>query len=351
MNKTNRYNILIIIISAILVTVLYNYKLIFFILEQLETKGFSEMDDRGMIRIYIGVISTVVHFILFCVIAFFNYSWKDKLINPRMSKIGKIPLIILGNFLIFYVAALSEHTLVNNLDADIGKRLITGYFLWANISIGVVALSEAYFIILIRKIKTAEMENIRLQEERAKAELASLKEQISPHFFFNTLNALSSVIRTEKKSDSLDFVENMSQVYRYILDSESTDTVTIAEELEFLDAYSHLLKKRFGDNLQIEINIDEQVKKQKIPPMALQILIENVVKHNKLSSENPIHFSIENRMDYLYIQNNVNKKNSAGGHGVGLANLNKRYRVIADCEIEIKETKDNFLVILPIIKP
>ena len=349
MNKTNKYSILIIIVSAILVGILFNIRVVFYVLEKLETQSFSDMLDGQMTDIKFGILRFIFQIIIFCIVAFFNYSWKDKLIHPGMYKAGRVLLIIITNIFIFYVTAFSESVLFNNLHPETVKRLTTVYFLFANVSIVVLALSEAYFIILLRKMKTAEMENIQLKEERAKAELASLKEQISPHFLFNTLNSLSSVIRTEKKTDSIDFVENMSQVYRYILDSESNDTVEISEELEFLDAYSFLLKKRFGENLQIKVNIDEYLKKHKIPPMALQILIENVVKHNKLSSVNPIFISIDNREDYLYVQNNINKKKAVDGHGVGLANLNKRYKMIADCEIEITQSTEQFLVKLPII--
>ncbi len=347
MYKTKKISILIIIVSAVLVALLFNYRPLFFLLEQLETKSFSEIDNRVMMRIYVGIFSFVFHIILFCIVAFFNYSWKDKLIPPGIPKTGRILLIITGNIIIFYLLAFSESVSVKMYDARI--NLTTGYFLFANISIAGAAAAEAYFFILLRKIKTAEIENVQLKEERAKAELAILKEQISPHFLFNTLNSLSSVIRNEKKSESLDFVENMSEVYRYILDSESNDTVTISEELEFLEAYIYLLKKRFGNNLQIEINIDEQQKKHKIPPMALQILVENVVKHNILSSMDPIFFCVDIREDYLYAQNGINKKKEKNGHGVGLANLNKRCKMIAGREIEIKESPEQFQVKLPII--
>jgi len=256
-----------------------------------------------------------------------------------------------ANLLIFFGAAFVEHIVANTIVAELSKRMTILNYLFTNFSISGLAVCEAYFIILLRKIKTAELENIRLKQEKSNAELAALKEQISPHFFFNTLNSLSSVIRTEKKSHSLDFVENLSQVYRYILDSETTDTVTISEELGFLEAYAYLLKKRFGENLQMQIRVDKKLKNHRIPPMALQTLLENVVKHNQLSKATPVVIRIENQEDNLVATNNIINKKGTKGHGVGLANLNKRYKMIADCEIEIQENADTFIIKLPIIRP
>ncbi|MFC1556653.1 sensor histidine kinase [candidate division KSB1 bacterium] len=337
--------------SAIIIAILYNFRFVLWALELLKSSNFSALEEGVKIRFYMGAEQFISCILLFCLIALFNYSWKDRIIPTRLPNAGRILLIILINVFIFYISALGETTLADWYIEGLGMRMTASYFLFANISIAGLAAAEAYFMILIQKIRTSELENIRLKEERTKAELASLKEQISPHFFFNTLNSLSSVIRTEEKNESLDFVENMSQVYRYILDSNSNDTVKISEELEFLDAYSFLLKKRFGDNLEVKIDIDEAVKEHRIPPMALQVLIENTVKHNKLVKAKPIVFSVESREDYLYVQNNVNKKKAEEGYGVGLANLSRRYKMIADREIEIKGNDDRFLVKLPVIKP
>jgi LytS/YehU family sensor histidine kinase len=159
------------------------------------------------------------------------------------------------------------------------------------------------------------------------------------------------VIRTEKKPEALDFVENLSQVYRYILDSETSDTVTISEELAFLRAYAYLLKKRFGDNLKMQITVDKNLEDHRIPPMALQVLIENVVKHNQLSSKHPVTLTIENQGNMLAVMNNVQKKDNAGGHGLGLVNLNKQYKMISGREIEIASNETQFIVKLPILEP
>jgi|GEM_PF-6374781 len=152
MNKTHKNAILIIIVSAILVAILYNYKFIFYMLELLETNRLSELSDGEMIRIHVGWVTFIYHILLFCITAFFNYSWKDKLIHHGMPKTCRILLIVMINLLIFYGAAFTEHIFMNRIFEGLSKRLTTEYFLFANISISGLAVSVAYFIILLRKI-------------------------------------------------------------------------------------------------------------------------------------------------------------------------------------------------------
>ncbi|MCK5147406.1 histidine kinase [bacterium] len=350
MTKTNKNTLLIILISAVLVSILINFKTIVFVLDHLETHALADLTTRPMARIYFGLITFTAHILIFSVTALFNYSWKNKLLPSNWSKSVRILLTILISVAILYIFSYSESKWIEHVFTGLGKHVSPDYFFFANYIVAILASAEAYFIILLRKIKTAELENIRLKEERSNAELAALKEQISPHFFFNTLNSLSAVIRTEKKSDSLNFVENMSEVYRYILDSEANDTVPVSDELAFVDAYAHLLNKRFGTNLQIEQHVDEAFKKHHIPPMALQILIENVVKHNKLSAQNPVVITIENEHDSLIINNNKQLKQRTNGHGLGLANLNKRCKMITGIEIDILNNDEIFQVKIPVIK-
>jgi LytS/YehU family sensor histidine kinase len=199
-------------------------------------------------------------------------------------------------------------------------------------------------------LKETKRDNLKLKTEKAKAELISLREQLSPHFFFNTLNSLSAVIRTAEKSDSLEFVEKLSQVYRYILDSGNNNLVSINEEIGFLNDYSYLLHKRFGNNFIIDNRINSNVFDYKIPSLALQVLLENVTKHNKLLSSNPIKITIENTDDVIFFRNIMIRKANVESHGSGLKNLNKRYQMICGRAIEIIEKNDEFCVKIPIIK-
>ena len=200
------------------------------------------------------------------------------------------------------------------------------------------------------QILAKDQENLKLKEEKLMAELSSLKDQISPHFFFNTLNTLSSIIRKESKENSLDFVQNISEVYRYLLDSESRDLVKIEDELQFLNAYLHLLKKRFGERLNVAIDVDEPYLQMRIVSMALQILLENVVKHNKISKNSHVKVSIYTENDQLVVENNVNKKKVFNSHKMGLSNLKRRYVLLTNEEVKINDQEDVFRVNLPIVE-
>jgi LytS/YehU family sensor histidine kinase len=133
----------------------------------------------------------------------------------------------------------------------------------------------------------------------------ALKNQVNPHFLFNSLNALSSLIY-ENPGKAVEFINRLSDVYRYVLDSKDKEAVPLSEELTFVRSYLFLLKARFENNLVAETNISEE--KGYVPPMALQMLIENAVKHNEISDEHPLKISVFEKDQYIYVKNNVQLK-------------------------------------------
>lgn len=352
MTKTDKHSILIILVSGVLVALLFNIKTLFWILDMLAPSGTNDVPQKIIdAKMLHCMVSIVFHVLVFYLIAFFNYSWKDLLLSRRMLPPLRALSILLLNILVFYLFATLETALANNHLGEIikaGEGYSPDYYLFLNLSTGVAAAAVGYLVRMMQRSRSAELENMQLRQEKASAELAVLKEQISPHFFFNTLNSLSSVIRTREKEESLDFVQRMSDVYRYILDSESKDTVPLAEELAFLNAYIHLLGKRFGKNLTVSITIDEVLKRRLIPPLALQVLLENAVKHNIISAETPLRVSIASEGDFITVENNITGTKEQAGHGVGLANLNKRCKMIVGSEIEIQMDSSRFLVKLPL---
>jgi two-component system, LytTR family, sensor kinase len=198
--------------------------------------------------------------------------------------------------------------------------------------------------------QTLTLRNERLENEKLKAELNALRQQLNPHFLFNALNSLSSLMR-EDVAKSQTFLANLSILMRFSLDFQKKDLVTLAEERHLLDAYTYLLKIRFGDRLTFSFdNLD--ITKGKIPPMALQLLIENAINHNEISSKKPLDISIkmsENK-DTIIVSNNINPKPSnTEGLGMGLYNLNTRYMLLANKEIDILDTDGFFKVIMPIL--
>jgi len=345
MRNSKKYN-RIIFISGILIVILLNLKSLWYITDLLypQTELISKEAES---KLYYIILQFIIHLIAFQVIAFYNFSWKDRIANFfSFSKKANIVLIIATNLFLFFLFAFIPSVLTKGF-SNFGTII---YFFFVNFFVYVLAVSVAYLFVFLKQMFFLKTENQQLKTEKAKAELDALKEQISPHFFFNTLNSLSAVIRTAEKSDSLEFVERLSQVYRYILDSGNNNLVSIKDEIEFFNDYSYLLHKRFGNNFSIDNRISSNVLDNKIPPLALQVLLENVTKHNKLLSSSPVKISILNTEDFIYFKNDLKKKEKLTSHGLGLSNLNKRYQMICEQEIEISEKNNEFCVKIPIIK-
>lgn len=196
--------------------------------------------------------------------------------------------------------------------------------------------------------------SVRETEELKKANLQSqfesLKNQVSPHFLFNSLNTLSSLIE-ENPATAIRFVNQLSKVYRYLLQSNEKELTTVKDELDFLDAYFFLLKTRFGEGLSIHIDLPDELMSSLIPPLTFQILIENAVKHNIVSSVNPLVIEIRENADKLIeIVNNKQKKTiNVASNGLGLTNIAAKYKLLNKPSIRIDDGHKEFIVCLPVI--
>jgi len=188
----------------------------------------------------------------------------------------------------------------------------------------------------------------KLQKESVIAKYESLKNQVNPHFLFNSLNALTNLVY-EDQEKAVKFIKQLSEVYRYVLDTRSREVVDMNEELQFLESYLFLQKIRFGGNLKIEINITTL--KSKVAPLALQMLIENAIKHNVVSSENPLVVRIIEHDGFIRVENNLQKKMSLDKDSskLGLENICKRYEFLSDKKVEIVKSDNKFTVTLPVI--
>lgn len=212
-----------------------------------------------------------------------------------------------------------------------------------------VNLYETVF--LIRDLANDRVTQEQLERAKAEAELEALKNQIDPHFIFNSLNTLSHLIDDKPEKARL-FNDNLADVYRYILQNKVRDLVLLREEVNFLESYFLLLKIRFENAVQMQITIPEEAMDQYlVPPISLQILAENAIKHNEFSEAIPLVFKIEIKNEGLVIHNPVRKKSlRRASSKIGLQNLKERYKLITNQEITIKEEEKDFTVILPVLK-
>src|SRR6056297_198173 len=196
----------------------------------------------------------------------------------------------------------------------------------------------------------SKLENERLKQQNLQNELAALKNQIDPHFLFNSLNSLTSLIRENKPATQ--FVNKLSHMYRYILQSGDSDMVTLKEELKFLESYTYLMQTRYRDRFTIDINIEPHYLEQEIPPLALQLLVENSVKHNEISETNPLKVRVYSKDGSLFVDNPIRlRKTFTEGTKNGLLNLKKRYILLLRKELTVRTENDIFSVQLPLIKP
>lgn len=199
-------------------------------------------------------------------------------------------------------------------------------------------------------IKSSELKRERLEKEQLQSQFESLKEQVNPHFLFNSLNSLSSLISKDPERAE-EFVEEMSRVYRYLLRSNEEQLTTLRREVEFIESYNLLLKTRFGNGFQPVIRIEEEMKEYLLPPMTLQLLIENAVKHNIVDPDKPLIVQLFTNNERLIVSNNLQKKNKpVASNKIGLNNIIAKYKLLNHRGVDIKETPEAFTVVLPLIK-
>lgn len=200
----------------------------------------------------------------------------------------------------------------------------------------------------LKSWKLAEIEAEKAKQESIKANYESLKNQVNPHFLFNSLNALTNLVY-EDQDKAAKFIKQLSEVYRYVLDSRNKEVVSLDEELSFLDSYLFLQQIRFGDKLKIENELKPM--KGNIPPLALQMLLENAIKHNEVSQEHPLIIRLYENGSNLFVSNNLQLKSKLINNsvGVGLENIKKRFEFLSDRPVVIEKDDKNFVVRLPIL--
>ncbi len=222
----------------------------------------------------------------------------------------------------------------------------TGIYVCFSINLIVILTSYSYHFFLYWKNSVLNEE--KLKRESLALQYESLKNQVNPHFLFNSLNVLTSLI--ERDSDaSIKYVKQLSDVFRYVLDQNVRELVPVEIELKFIESYIYLQQIRFSENFKINITIKET--DFLIVPLALQILIENAVKHNEISAENPLIIQIYDDEQYLFIDNNIQPRNYLpDSNQVGLKTLEFQYEFLSGKKMEIHNDDSQFVVKLPKIK-
>ena len=292
-----------------------------------------------------GVVLTAINS------AFFDYMnhqvvWK-KYTKYRLilGAVGSVAVTMLGIFFIRMVIA----TIIK--DQSFEAFYTTEKFRYYIFSLLITLVVSLFFhaIYFYKKSQEKKVKQQKIIAGTASAQFESLKNQIDPHFLFNSLNVLSSLIE-EHPENAQRFTTSLSKIYRYVLEQKDKELVSVAEELTFAKTYMNLLKMRFENSLFYELPQEVSNPDAKVVPLSLQLLLENTVKHNVVSEQKPLYIRIEIIDNNLVIENDLQKKEVLGDRkGVGLQNIINRYGILTHRKVQIEETKNIFSVSLPIL--
>ena len=273
------------------------------------------------------------------------YPWEKSIVRHLLYEILYIFLfttfVLIAGLLIF-------NSIVLEIKITPGV-LMRNLFVAFALALLFTAINEGAF--LFNKWKTSLVEQERLKKENVTAKLESLKKQLDPHFLFNSLSVLSSLIYKDPMvADS--FISKLSKVYRYVLDQKETSLVPLDDELQFVDDYFFLMKMRFQTGITLKNKIITPKGQRWLPPLSIQLLIENAIKHNKILAEEPLDIVVYEEKNYIWVVNKKNLRNRENydSTNIGLRSLETRYEYLSDRKVIRQEDQKTFRVGLPLLE-
>jgi len=322
-----------------------------FIIERLVFDGGFDLSINELVKVlsihfmYAVVLTGINAYFFYSLEA--KYSWKENSKNRLLiGALGSITLTMIGLAFLRFVTLVV--ILGHPLERFLNDPSASSYYTFGLVITLIVSLVfHAIFFYKALSEKKVVEQQIVAKTETAKYE--SLKSQIDPHFLFNSLNVLTSLI-SENPAQAEKFTTKLSKVYRYVLEQKNKDLIDLDEELKFAKAYMELLKMRFEDAVTFEIPDKASNSELKIVPLSLQLLLENTIKHNVVSAENPLTVVITEENGYLRITNNYNPKTTIEqGTKVGLKNIIDRYNLITLKKVSVEKQAEKFTVKLPLL--
>lgn len=251
--------------------------------------------------------------------------------------------LILRNLVRFWTSPFGEHAAFVRLQDEVMVCLVVSAF-----TLVVVMIDLGIFLMMQWKKSSTEAE--RVKKENLEFRFDRLRNQVNPHFLFNSLNTLASLVYSDPDTASR-FVRQLAKVYRYVLENRDKEVILLSEELNFMEAYLYLVKIRFDEGFHFEMDLPPEVQDNLIPPMTLQLLIENALKHNIVSASKPLKIRISTVGDRLEVYNNLQPKLSPEpSTKTGLENIKSRYAFLTNAQVTIQKTGEGFSVQIPLIK-
>lgn len=302
------------------------------------------------------LLSTMYSFVLGFGNGFINeylnkkFPWSEA---TRTRAVLSIISIVIGNFILVYFCNFMNYVVIQKTatieDFFSSKYGLTNWFM-INIALLITTFLHAKgFMEELRKTSKKEVVEQKLIAKSANAQFESLKNQLDPHFLFNSLNVLSSLI-DENPQQAQKFTASMSKIYRYVLEQKDKELVTVEDEIEFAKIYCDLLKTRFEDSVDFAFEVEKENYRNYVVPLSLQLLLENCIKHNFATSSKPLMIRIFSDGDTLCIENNLQvREQIKESSGIGLSNIVQRYSLLTKRNVFIEKSEDYFKVKLPML--
>lgn len=279
-----------------------------------------------------------------------RFPWSEE---TSKRAVISIVSIVIANIILVYFCNYINFVLIQKASTTeeflAGKYNITNWFT-INIALLISAFLHAKgFMQELKKASKKEVVEQKLIAKSANAQFESLKNQLDPHFLFNSLNVLSSLI-DENPNQAQKFTASMSKIYRYVLEQKDKELVTVEDEMEFAKTYCDLLKTRFEDSVDFIFDVNKEDYRKYVVPLSLQLLLENCIKHNFATSSKPLVIRIFSEHDVLCIENNLQvREQIKESSGIGLANIVQRYSLLTKKNVFIEKSEDYFKVKLPML--
>jgi two-component system LytT family sensor kinase len=267
--------------------------------------------------------------------------------NARTSNLIALSMFfIYGIIVSVTMAYLFEKYFFHNTTEKFFQDVMLNSFI--NLAVDWLFVSLYYSLYLADYWQKSIENEEKLKRENLIARYEALKNQVNPHFLFNSLNTLSGIVETNQK-DAVNYIKRLSNTYRYVLEQRDKELVTLEEELSFVKDYLYLATIRHGNGLVVNINVSAKI--SLLPPLGLQMLIENSIKHNAISDEAPLIIDINEIENHIIIRNNLQpKKVIQDSAPLGLENLKNRYAYLTDKPVIVEKTEEYFIVKIPLIE-
>ena len=305
-------------------------------------------NELGELFLYTMLYSVTLGYANQMVFVYLDKKFATERFSLKRMVVGFVSSFVVTLFIIFLLRIFTDVIIEGGTFEKYWANERLANYVFAVVMTFIVLLCF-YTFYIYKAYSDSKVKEQKIIAGTASAQFESLKNQIDPHFLFNSLNVLSSLIE-ENPDNAQKFTTSLSKIYRYVLEQKDKELVSVAEELAFAKTYMNLLKMRFENSITYEIPANFDNLDAKVVPLSLQLLLENTIKHNVVSEQKPLHIKIYIENNYLIVENNLQKKEVLGDRkGVGLQNIVNRYRLISGRKMLIEESPTFFKVKIPIL--